>query len=102
MPPAATKSKYGKNLSKSYILTPPHPLEHVMSVKCKQPIDELTVQVWLQYHNPNFKYFTLLVSVTELRTDRQINGQTDDQITRCPQQTFQAGGKKSIGKTPVL
>ena len=25
MPPAATNSKYGKNISKSYILTLPHP-----------------------------------------------------------------------------
>ena len=31
MLPATTKSKYGKNLFKSYILTPPHPQGHVMS-----------------------------------------------------------------------
>ena len=42
--PAATKSKYGK-ISKSQILTPPHPWGHVMSVKCEQALDELTVQV---------------------------------------------------------
>ena len=52
MPPAATKSKYGKNL-KSYILTPPDPQGHRMSVKCEEPIDELTVQVWLLYDHPN-------------------------------------------------
>ena len=34
-------------------LTPPHPQEHVMSVKCGQPLDELTVQVWLLYDHPN-------------------------------------------------
>ena len=32
---------------KSYILTPPYPQGHGMSVKCEQPIDELRVQVWL-------------------------------------------------------
>ena len=30
---------------KSYILTPPYPQVHGMSVKCEQPIYELTVQV---------------------------------------------------------
>ena len=81
-------------ISKSYILTPPHPQGHVMSVKCEEPIDELTVQVWLLFHDPNFKYCTLFVSRTELRTDRQTDGQTDDPITRCPRRTFQAGGIK--------
>ena len=47
MPPAATKSKYGKHIYKSYILTPPEPQGHVMSVNCEESIDELTVQVWL-------------------------------------------------------
>ena len=41
-----------------YILTP-HPQRHVMSVKCEEPIYELTVQVWLLYYHPNLKYFTL-------------------------------------------
>ena len=77
-------------ISKSFILTPSDSRGHVMSVKCEEPIDELTVQVWLLYHNPNFKYCTLLVS----GTDRQTNGQTDDPITRCPRRTFQAGGIK--------
>ena len=54
MPPAATNSKYGK-ISKSYILTQPHPRGHGMSVKCEQPINELTVQVWLLYDHHNFK-----------------------------------------------
>ena len=62
-------------ISKSYILTPPHPQGQVMSEKCEEPIDELIVQVWLLYHHPNFKYCTLFVSGTEL-------------------QTFQAGGIK--------
>ena len=38
-----------------------HPGEHGMSVKYEGPIDELTVQVCLLYHQPlaNFKYCTL-------------------------------------------
>ena len=42
-----------------------------MSGKCEQPLDELTVQVWLLYDHQNFKYFTLSVSGTELWTDKQ-------------------------------
>ena len=80
MPPAATKLKSGK-ITKSHILTPPPPQGHVMSGECEQPLDELTVQVWLLYDHPNFKYYTLFVSGTELRTDkrtdRQTNGRTD-------------------------
>ena len=90
-------------ISKSYILTPPHPQGHVMSVKCEQPIDELTVQVWLLYHNPNFKYCTLFVSRTgrnygrtNRQTDKQTDGRTDDPNTRCPRRTFQAGGIKNL------
>ena len=77
MPPAATKSKYGK-ISKSYILTPPNPQGHGMSVKCEEPKDELTVQVWLLYDQPNFKYCTLFVSGTELQTNGQTDGRTDE------------------------
>ena len=95
MPPAATKSIYGK-ISKSQILTPPHPQGQVMSVKSEQPLDELTVQVWLLHDHPNLKYCTLNVSGTELRTDGRTDGQTDgrtdDPNTRSPRRTFQAGG----------
>ena len=73
---AATKSKYGK-ISKSQILTLPHPQGHVMSVKCEQSIDGLSVQVWLLYDHPNLKYCTLNVSGTELRTDRRTDGRTN-------------------------
>ena len=90
MPRAATKSNMAK-ISKSYILTPPQPQGQVMSEGCEQPLDELTVQVWLLYHHPNFEYCTLFESRTELRTDRQ----TDDPITICPRRTFQAGGIKN-------
>ena len=46
------------------------------------PLDELTVQVWLLYHHPNFNHWTLSVCGTELRTDGQTDGRTDDPITR--------------------
>ena len=49
-------------ISKSQILTPPHPQWHVMSVKCEQSWDELTVQGWFLYDHPNFKYCTLFAS----------------------------------------
>ena len=35
----------------------PQPLGHGMSVKCVQPLDELTVQDCLQFHHLNFKYW---------------------------------------------
>ena len=42
--PTATKSNYGE-ICKSDMLTLPPPRGQVMSVKCKQPLDEITVQV---------------------------------------------------------
>ena len=98
--PRRQQSQNMAKISKSYILTPPHPQGQVMSVKCEEPIDELTVQVWLLYDHPNFKYCTLFESGTELqthrRTDRQTDKRTDDPITRCPRRTFQAGGIKKL------
>ena len=70
MPLAASQTM--TKISKYYILTPPHPHGHVMSVKCEQPLDELTVQVWLQYDHLNFKYCTLFIS-----------GITDGLIRHC-------------------
>ena len=79
--PRWQQSQNMANISKSYLLTSPHPQGHGMSVKCKEPLDKLIVQVWLLYLHPNFNYWTLLVSGTELRTDRQTdrrtNGRTD-------------------------
>ena len=79
--PQQQQSQTIAKISKSYILTPPHSQGHVMSVKCEQPLDELTDQVWLLYDHQNFKYCTLFISGTELRmdkrTDGQANGQTD-------------------------
>ena len=93
MPTVATKPK----ISKSYILTPPPPQGHRVSVKCEQPIYELTVQVWLLYHLPNFKYCTLCVSWTKLRTDRR----TDDSIT-APTDFSGQGLKKLIHSGTLL
>ena len=53
MPQAAIKSTSEK-ISKSHILTPNPCQGHVMSRKCKQPLDEPKVQVWLLYDNTNF------------------------------------------------
>ena len=54
MPLAATKSKYGKNLEVLHS-DPAPPQGHAMSVKCEEPIDELTVQVSLPYHQAKKK-----------------------------------------------
>ena len=56
--PRWQQSENTAKISKSYILTPPHPQGHLMSVKCEEPIDELTVKVWLLYHHSNFNYCT--------------------------------------------
>ena len=83
MPQVATKSNKGKNL-KVLLLThptqgevmsmkrfdPSYPQGPVMSVKCEQPLNELTVQVWLLYVYQNLKYCTLYVRRTELWTNR--------------------------------
>ena len=79
-------------ISKSYIVTPPQPQGHVISEKCEEPIDELTVQVWFLYYHPNFKYCTLFVSGTELRTDGQTNKQTNGQKDRRTIQLLDAPG----------
>ena len=80
--PQWQQSQNMAKISKSYIFTPTHPQGHVMSVKCEEPIDGLTVKVWLLYHHPNFKYCTLFVSGTELRTDKWMDGRTDRRTDR--------------------
>ena len=79
-----------------------------MSVKCEQPLDKLTVQVWLLYDHPNFKYCTLFASGTELRTDGHTNGQTDGWTDRqmiwlldSPDEPFPAGGIKTDRQTNI-
>ena len=67
--------EYGK-ISKSHF-DPGSPQRHLMSVRCEEPIDELTVLVLLLYHHQNFKYCTLFVSGTELRTDKRTDGRSD-------------------------
>ena len=80
--PRRQQSQTMAKISKSYILTPPHPQGHGVSVKCKEPLNELTVHVWLLYHHPNFSYWILFVSGTELRTDKQTDRQTGRQADR--------------------
>ena len=63
-----------------------------MSVKCEEPLDELTVQVWLLYGHPNFKYCTLFISGTELRTDKLTDGRTDGRTDGQTIQTLDAPG----------
>ena len=92
--PRRQQSQTMAKISKSYILTPPNPPGACEVSEVWQPLDELTVQVWLLYDHPNFKYCTLFISGTELRTDKRTNRQTDDPNTRCPRRTFQAGGIK--------
>ena len=78
MPPAAKKLKSGK-FFKSYILTPSP--GYIVSVKCGKPWYEITVQIWLLYDHPNFKYCTLYVGAW---TELWANGHTNYQITRLP------------------
>ena len=66
--------KYGK-ISKSYILIQPIPQGHVMSM---QPLDELTVQVWLLYDHPNFISLCKWDSITDKQTDGQTDRQTNE------------------------
>ena len=44
---------------------------HLMLLKCEEPLDELTVQVWLLYVYPNLKYGTLYVNRTKLPTEKK-------------------------------
>ena len=67
--PRRQQSRNMSKISKSYILTLPHPQGHVMSVKCEKPI-ELTVQVWLLYHHLNIKY-CIFVCKRDGITDRR-------------------------------
>ena len=90
--PRRQQSQTMAKLSKSYILTLRYPQGELMSVKCEQPLDELTVQVWLLYDHPNFQYCTLFISGTELRTDRRTDKQTDRQTDGRTIQTLDAPG----------
>ena len=75
--PQRQQSQNKTKFLKSYILT----LQgHVVSVKCEERIDDLTVQVWW-------------LSKRDRITNRQKDRQMDNSIsTRCPKWTFQAGG----------
>ena len=42
-PPPSNKIEIWQKFSKSHLLTLPYPQGYVMSVRCEQPLDELTV-----------------------------------------------------------
>ena len=101
--PRRQQSQNMAKISKSYILTPPHPQGHVMSVKCEEPIVEPIVQVWLLYHHPNCKYCTFFVSETELQTNRRTDGRTDKRtdgltirLLDAPGGPFRPGHKNGV------
>ena len=85
------QSQNTAKISKFYILTPPHPQGHVMSVKCEEPIAEFKVQVWLLYHQPN-------LNIALCKRDRITDRQTDRQTIRlldAPGGPFRLGASKS-------
>ena len=88
MPPAATKSNYGKISLK---FDPPEPQTrqgHVMSAKCEQPLNELTVHVYCM--------ITQSFNTPLCKRNGITDKRTDGPIPRWPRQTFQAG-HKNIG-----
>ena len=59
----------------SYILSPAPPQGHVMSVRCEQPLNELTAQVWLRYYHQTLN-IALKMTVVGIM-DKQTDGQFD-------------------------
>ena len=57
-----------------------------MSVKCEEPLDELTVEVWLLYDHPNLKYCTFY------KRDGIKDGRTNGRTDRRTIQTLDAPG----------
>ena len=78
------QQQQSQNLTKSLsptFLTPPNPKGYVMSEKCDQNLNELTVKVYGQ---------------TSRQTDEWTNRRTEDLIPRCPWWTLQAPSIKSL------
>ena len=77
-------------------MTPPLPQGHVISGRGEQPLDELTSQVWLLYHHPNFKYCIFYVSWQNYRrTDKLTDGRTI-QLLDAPKGPFSRGHKNKL------
>ena len=58
----------------------PHPTPRGRWCQCEQLLDELTVQVWLLNHHPNFNWerdVSKMELQTEGQTNRQIEGRSD-------------------------
>ena len=89
-PPAATKSKYGKIFRHTFWPRPTPRCIHVMSLKCEQPLDEITVQYWSLHRRLNFQYCTIFINWTELvlRADKWT-----DADSRCFRRTSRTGHK---------
>ena len=64
MPPVATNSNSGKISVLHFDTTLPPGACDVNKSVHKQPLDVLSVQVWLLYHCQNFKYWILRPNVT--------------------------------------
>ena len=83
MSQAATKSKYSK-ISKSYILNQPQPPGACDVSEAWATLRWANSPSLVLYHHTNFKYWTLFVSGTELRTNRWTDGQTYGRTIRFP------------------
>ena len=88
MPRRQRSQNLAKSRSPTFL---PHPIPgampHVISVKCEQPLDELTVQVWfILYPYPNLKYCTWYRWFGIMY--RQMDARTDNWITRCQRGPF--------------
>ena len=95
MPPTASKLKSGK-ISKSQILTPPHPQGYVMSVKCERPLDELGSLSFVSVLPPKLKilhFICKLDGITDGRTNRQTDGRTI-RLLDAPGGPFMSGAYK--------
>ena len=100
--PGSNKVKIWQKISKSYILTLPHPTPVACDVS----------EVWGTHrwtNNPSYFIITQTLNIALFlqagrnygQTYKQSDRQTDDPITRCPRGTFQAGGIKICENYPI-
>ena len=95
MPPAVIESNEGKNFEVLYFDST-LPLGQVMSLRCEQNFDELTVQVWTLHVYLSLKYCTLYVN-TKGQTDRWTIQWSDS-----PGGTLKPGHKNPISYYHLL
>ena len=71
-----------------------------MSVKCEEPIGELTVQVWLLYDHLSFKYCTFMQAGCNYgQTYKQTGGRFDNKMLPAD---LSGQGHKNILLEPLL